>query len=171
MFTAAAVLWAVVALGQNDGVAAAQETSIFKTGVALVKVDTEVTDGTRVLVGFQKDDFRILDNGTEQPILYFSQGEEPPDLILLFDLSGSMIPRLKKLSESAHAALAKLRNGDRVSVMVFGSKSSSSELRKSRQDISSLRELLGPQWHSKPIACSKWRAAQSLPSNSRGHAL
>jgi hypothetical protein len=105
MFTATAVLWAVVALGQNDGVAAAQETSIFKAGGALVKVDTEVTDGTKVLGGFQKDDFRILDNGTEQPILYFSQGEEPLDLILLFDLSGSMTPRLKKLSESAQGAL------------------------------------------------------------------
>jgi Mg-chelatase subunit ChlD len=34
-----------------------------------------------------------------------------------------MIPKLKKLSESAHAALAELRNGDRASVMVFGSKS------------------------------------------------
>ena len=122
MFIATAV-WAVVLLAQGDGVAAAQETPIFKTGVALVKVDAEVTDGTKLLGGFQKNNFRIFDNGIEQPILYFSQGEEPLDLILLFDLSGSMIPRLKKLSESAHMALAELHNGDRVSVMVFGSTS------------------------------------------------
>jgi VWFA-related protein len=120
---AAVALWAVIVFGQRGGVAAAQETSIFKTGVALVKVDAEVTDGAKLLGGFQKDDFRILDNRTEQPILYFSQGEEPLDIILLFDLSGSMIPRLKKLSQSAHSALAELHNGDRVSVMVFGSKS------------------------------------------------
>jgi VWFA-related protein len=123
MFTATA-LWVVVVLSQNEGVAAAEDTPIFKAGVALVKVDAEVTDGgTKLLGGFEKDDFRILDNGTEQPILYFSQGEEPLDIILLFDLSGSMIPRLKKLSQSAHAALAELHNGDRVSVMVFGSTS------------------------------------------------
>jgi VWFA-related protein len=121
MFTAVAAMSAVVVLGQNDS--AAQETPIFKSDVALVKVDAEVTDGTKLLGGFQKDDFRILDNGTERAILYFSQSEEPLDLILLFDLSGSMIPKLKKLSESAHAALAELRNGDRVSVMVLGSKS------------------------------------------------
>src|SRR5689334_12096544 len=90
-FTAAAVLWAVVVFGQNDDLAAAQDTPIFKAGVSLVKVDAEVTDGTKLLGGFQKDDFRILDNETEQSILYFSQGEEPLDIILLFDLSGSMI--------------------------------------------------------------------------------
>jgi VWFA-related protein len=123
MFTAAAALSAVIVLGQDHNVAATQETPIFKSGVALVKVDVEVTDGTKLLGGFQKDDFRILDNGTEQPILYFSQSEEPLDVILLFDLSGSMMSKLKKLSEAAHAALAELRNGDRVSVMVFGSKS------------------------------------------------
>ena len=93
---------------------------MFKADVALVKVDAEVTDGSKLLGGFQKNDFRILDNGTEEPILYFSQGEEPLDLILLFDLSGSMTPKLKKLSESAHTALAELRKGDRVAVMVFG---------------------------------------------------
>jgi hypothetical protein len=80
MFPAAAVLWAVVVLGQYDGRAAAQETPIFKTGIALVKVDAEVTDGAKLLSGFQKDDFRIRDNGTEPPILYFSQGEEPLDI-------------------------------------------------------------------------------------------
>jgi VWFA-related protein len=119
----AASLWTVVAFGQSDNVTPAHDTPVYKTGVALVKVDAEVTDGARLLSGFEKDDFRILDNETQQPILYFSQGEEPLDIILLFDLSGSMISRLKKLSQSAHAALAELHNGDRVSVMVFGSKS------------------------------------------------
>src|SRR6516225_6838460 len=97
MFNAAAALLAVVVLG-DDSMAAAQETPILKADVALVKVDLEVTDGTKLLGGFQKDDFRVLDNGTERPILYFSQGEEPLDLILLFDLSGSMISKLKRLS-------------------------------------------------------------------------
>jgi len=123
LFTATVALSALVVLGQDDRVAPPQETPIFRADVKLVKVDAEVTDGTRLLGGFQKDDFRIFDNGTEQSILYFSQGEEPLDLIVLFDMSGSMIPKVKKLSESAHAALAELRSGDRVSVMIFGSRS------------------------------------------------
>jgi hypothetical protein len=106
----AGALWTVVAFCQSNNVTAAQETPVFKTGVALVKVDAEVVDSGKLLSGFEKDDFRILDNETQQPILYFSQGEEPLDIILLFDLSGSMISRLKKLSQSTHAALAELHN-------------------------------------------------------------
>jgi VWFA-related protein len=99
--------------------AMAQESAVFKTGVSLVHVDAEVTDGTRLLSGFHKEDFQILDNGSPQTILYFSQEETPLDLILLFDVSGSMRPKLEKLSSSAHAALKQLRHGDRVAVMIF----------------------------------------------------
>ena len=89
--------------------AAAQDPAVFKSDVALVKVDAEITDGTQLLSGFQKQDFRIFDNGSPQNILYFSQGEVPLDVLLLFDLSGSMIPKLHRLAESAHAALAELK--------------------------------------------------------------
>ena len=105
------------------GLAIAQESTVFKTSVSLVHVDAEVTDGTRLLAGFHKEDFQVFDNGTPQTILYFSHEETPLDLILLFDISGSMIPKLKKLAASAHAALAQLRHGDRVAVMVFNRKS------------------------------------------------
>jgi VWFA-related protein len=101
----------------------AQESATFKTGVSLVHVDAEVTDGTRLLGGFHKEDFQILDNGAAQPILYFSREETPLDLILLFDTSGSMQPKLEKLASSAHAALGQLRKGDRVAVMTFTTKS------------------------------------------------
>jgi VWFA-related protein len=104
--------------------ASAQENTVFKSGVSLVHVDAEVTDGTRLLNGFQKDDFRVLDNGAPQQVLYFSAEETPLDVILLFDISGSMQPKLQKLATSAHAALAQLRKGDRVAVMVFTRKSS-----------------------------------------------
>jgi Ca-activated chloride channel family protein len=92
---------------------------VFKTGVSLVHVDAEVTDGTRLLNGFHKEDFHVFDNKAPQTILYFSQEETPLDLILLFDVSGSMEPKLEKLAASAHAALAELRQGDRVAVMTF----------------------------------------------------
>jgi VWFA-related protein len=97
----------------------AQEGTVFKTGVSLVHVDAEVTDGTRLLTGFHKEDFQVSDNGSPQKILYFSAEETPLDVILLFDISGSMQPKLEKLATSAHAALAQLRKGDRAAVMVF----------------------------------------------------
>lgn len=105
------------------GVVLAQDHGVFKTGVSLVHVDAEVTDGMRLLTGFHKEDFRVLDNGAPQTILFLSQEETPLDLILLFDTSGSMNPKLEKLALSAHAALAQLSQGDRVAVMVFSNRS------------------------------------------------
>jgi len=105
------------------GLAVAQDHGVFKTGVSLVHVDAEVTDGMRLLTGFHKEDFRVLDNGTPQTILFLSQEETPLDLILLFDISGSMNPKLEKIASSAHAALAQLSQDDRVAVMVFSSRS------------------------------------------------
>ena len=97
----------------------AQEPPAFRTGVSLVHVDAEVTDGTGPLSGFHKEDFLITDNRVPQHILYFSQDVEPLDLILLFDISGSMRPKIEKVASSSRKALAELRAGDRVAVMTF----------------------------------------------------
>src|ERR1035437_3188488 len=89
----------------SSGIALAQESTVFKTAVSLVHVDAEVTDGTRLLSWFHKEDFRVFDNGAVQTLLYFSQEETPLDLILLFDISGSMNPKLERIASSAHAAM------------------------------------------------------------------
>ena len=104
--------------------ALAQEPPTFQTSVALVHVDAEVTaaDG-RILAGFTKDDFRVFDDGKEQPIIHFSAGEDPLDLILLFDISGSMRPKVQEVAAAAREGVQELRPGDRVSVMVFNSRS------------------------------------------------
>lgn len=114
-------LW--LRLAVIGSLAMAQDRGVFKTGVSLVHVDAEVTDGMRMLTGFHKEDFRVFDNKSPQTILYLTQEETPLDLILLFDISGSMNPKLEKLAVSAHAALAQLSRGDRVAVMVFSTKS------------------------------------------------
>ena len=87
--------------------------------MSLVHVDAEVTDGAGPLSGFHKEDFLITDNRVPQHILYFSQDVEPLDLILLFDISGSMRPKIEKVASSSRKALAELRAGDRVAVMTF----------------------------------------------------
>ena len=72
-----------------------------------------------VLAGLHKEDFLITDNRVPQHVLYFSQDVEPLDLILLFDISGSMRPKLEKVAASSRRALAELSPGDRVAVMTF----------------------------------------------------
>ncbi|HTB10772.1 MAG TPA: VWA domain-containing protein [Bryobacteraceae bacterium] len=116
------ITWSL-GLAALAGLAIAQEHGVFKTGVSLVHVDAEVTDGMRLLTGFHKEDFKVFDNKQQQTILYLTQEETPLDLILLFDISGSMDPKLEKLARSAHVALAQLSPGDRVAVMVFSTDS------------------------------------------------
>jgi VWFA-related protein len=104
-------------------VLAAQTTPTFRAEVVLVHVDAEVVEDGRFLSGFGKDDFRILDEGKPQPVLHFSAGDQALDLILLFDISGSMRAVVVAVSAAAHQALKELRTGDRVCVMVFNSQS------------------------------------------------
>src|SRR4051812_9626263 len=93
--------------------AVAQEPPLFRANVALVHVDAEVTaaDG-RLLTGFQKEDFRVFDERKEQPIVNFSAGEEPLDLIILFDVSGSMRPKVQEVAAAARQGVQELRAGD-----------------------------------------------------------
>jgi VWFA-related protein len=96
---------------------------VFRTGVSLVRVDTQVASGGEIVEGLQKQDFVIEDNGRPQPVLYSSQEEQALDLMLLLDISSSMQPVVRRVAASAHAALAELRPGDRVAVGDFNTRS------------------------------------------------
>ena len=102
----------------------AQKDVTFRAGVSLVHVDAEVTsaDG-RLVTGLTRADFRVLDEGKPQTIVTFSAEEQPLDLILLFDVSGSMRAVVPQVASAARQGLQELRPGDRVSVMVFNSHS------------------------------------------------
>ena len=101
----------------------AQDTPEFRTGVSLVHVDIEVTDGSGPLAGLHKEVFMVTDNRVPQHVLYFSQDVQPLDLILLFDVSGSMLANVEKIAASSRLALNELHTGDRVAVMTFNSRS------------------------------------------------
>ena len=92
---------------------------MFKTGVADVRVDVQVTQGKDLVPGLTKDDFIVSDEGQPQPIVSFEHGDEPVNLLLLFDISESMQPYIEQIAESAREALDHLRPADRVAIMVF----------------------------------------------------
>ncbi len=103
---------------------AAPPAATFRTQVFLVRVDAsvETADG-RTVDGLTRDDFRVYENGKLQPVSQFSAGDEPLDLILLFDVSGSMRPAVAQVAAAARDAFRELQPGDRVSVMVFNTES------------------------------------------------
>jgi VWFA-related protein len=98
------------------------QDSVFRAGVSLVHVDAEVLgqDG-RILTGFHQEDFRVFDERKQQPILQFAAEEQPLDLILLFDISGSMRAVVQEVADAARQGLRQLQPGDRVCVMAFNS--------------------------------------------------
>ncbi len=102
----------------------AQNRATFQIGVSLVHVDAEVTaaDGS-IIDHLTKEDFRVFDEGKPQKITQFSEGEEPLDLILLFDVSGSMRPKVAEVAAAARQGIRELRPGDRVCVMTFNTRS------------------------------------------------
>jgi VWFA-related protein len=78
---------AVTASGQQQD----DQVFRFKTGIELINVTATVTDGSgRFVSGLQKEDFRIFEDGQEQPITHFNSERVPVSLGLVVDTSGSM---------------------------------------------------------------------------------
>jgi len=95
------------------------EPVTFQTGVANVRVDAQVFQGTRAVAGLTKSDFLIYDNNAAQAVSYFEQEREPVSLLLVLDVSGSMTHYLEQVAATSITALRSLRQGDKVGVLVF----------------------------------------------------
>lgn len=69
---------------------------------SLVLVPTQVTDviGTPI-TDLHKGDFKIFEDGVEQPITNFAQDDAPLSIGILFDISGSMRNKIHKSTEAA----------------------------------------------------------------------
>jgi Ca-activated chloride channel family protein len=69
---------------------------------ALVLVPAQVTNilGTPV-TDLRRDNFKVFEDGVEQPITNFSMEDAPLSIGLLFDISGSMRNKIKKATEAA----------------------------------------------------------------------
>jgi VWFA-related protein len=71
---------------------------------ALVLVPAQVTNVLGAPVtDLHKEDFRVFEDGVEQPITNFSREDAPLSIGLLFDISGSMRNKIKKATEAAAA--------------------------------------------------------------------
>jgi Ca-activated chloride channel homolog len=108
-----------IVAGCTLGLAQQSDPPLFKAGVADVRVDTQVLQKDRIIDSLTREDFLVFDNGQPRPLLAFGREREPLTLLLLLDLSGSMSKFLEQLTTSTNAALAQLRSGDSVGVMVF----------------------------------------------------
>ncbi len=116
-----AVLFSGLAPGQNQEASkeAASEPS-FRSSTNLVVIPASVTDGSnRFVLGLQKEDFQLLDDGVEQTISHFSGEDAPLSIGLVFDESGSMDDKLRTSRDAAVRFLETLNAGDEAFLVEF----------------------------------------------------
>ncbi len=105
------------------GVAASAQsgqTPVFGARQEVVRLDVLVTDRGRPVLDLKASDFTVLDNGVVQHVDYISFDELALNVVLNFDVSGSMTgPRLDDLRSAGRAVLDQLRAGDRAAVVSF----------------------------------------------------
>lgn len=97
------------------------QNSVFRTTAPYVPVYATVIgpDG-RLVTDLGRDDFAILDDGRRRVLDLFDNGPQPIHIILMLDMSGSMLGNLPVLRRAAEQFFERLRPGDQVRVGGFG---------------------------------------------------
>jgi len=96
------------------------EGDVVRVDTTLVTVPVSVTDRQgRFVPNLRREDFSVLENGTEQSIAYFETAEKPFTVALLLDTSPSTQFHLSEIKEAAIAFAKQLRPQDRVLIISF----------------------------------------------------
>jgi VWFA-related protein len=108
--------WGGAASGQEP-----ESGTTFRSGVDLVALAVTVQshDGSFVR-DLNATDFRVYENGVEQPISTFGAGDVPVDLVLMIDTSASMAGKLPAAQHAAGVLVNSLGPRDRAAVLSFG---------------------------------------------------
>jgi Ca-activated chloride channel family protein len=76
----------------------------------------------RLVEGLTREDFRLFEDGKEQPIQEFSGEDKPITLALLIDTSGSMQEQMKEVQKAANGFVDTLKSEDKALVIAFDDK-------------------------------------------------
>jgi len=107
----------------DKAVATPPSTATFKVDVDLVLVEVGVHDEHGRAVGnLKQENFRVFEDGAEQPIRAFSHEELPLAVALVVDNSSSIAAALEELRAGALDTLALLKPVDQVAIFSFGEK-------------------------------------------------
>jgi len=97
-----------------------QDDQVIRVSVDMVSLPVVVTtrDGKRI-TDLKKEDFQVFENGTRQEIAGFAATDEPINVALMLDTSGSTEERLAKIQNSAISFVNQLHPDDEVAVLSF----------------------------------------------------
>jgi len=96
------------------------QQSTIRVNVDRVDVGVIVSDQHGQFVeGLHREDFRILDNGTEQPLTDFADVEQPAQVLLLIEAGPAVYLLESGHVRAAHALLDGLSPDDRIGVVQY----------------------------------------------------
>jgi Ca-activated chloride channel family protein len=101
--------------------AAAFQQPTFRGSTEVVPVFVTVTDGDgRLVTTLAREQFELRDEGKPQPITLFDNTPRPIQLIVMLDVSGSMLGNLPLLRAASDQLFARLGEQDAARVGSFG---------------------------------------------------
>lgn len=107
--------------GQDAGVA--QGDMRLRVDTTLVQIPVAVTDSlNRFVLGLQKQDFHLIEDGVEQDIAHFSGDDAPFSVGLVFDESGSMDFKMRNSMAAVSQFLKTMTPQDEAFLVEFGDK-------------------------------------------------
>ena len=111
-----------VSLAQTTGTAASQEAPVatFRAHTDLVLIPVTVTDKlNRFVLGLQKPEFHLSEDGVEQNLAFFSGEDAPLSVGVVFDESGSMSYKIRTSRDAAAQLLSALDKEDEAFLVEF----------------------------------------------------
>ena len=103
--------------------AARPQNPTFSSKVEAVRLDVLVTQDGKPVQGLGAADFEILDNGVRQTVDIASFEQMPLNVVLTFDLSGSIVAeRLGNLREASHVVVDGLKKDDQAALVMFNTR-------------------------------------------------
>jgi VWFA-related protein len=106
------------------GIAQARQSTgqAYRVETALVSVPVVVSDERgRFVPGLKAEDFKLYQDGIEQPVSLFITSDRPINIALMLDTSKSTVAVLGRIKKAAAGFLSQLRPQDKAIVISFDS--------------------------------------------------
>jgi len=98
----------------------AQQAPQLRSTTELVKLDTSVLDQNgKFVAGLTAHDFRVLDNGAEQPVAFFAPVQEPAQILVMLETSPAVYLIQNEHIAAADALLDGLATNDQVALVTY----------------------------------------------------
>lgn len=99
---------------------ASVQTPPLRSATDLVKLDTSVLDQSgKFVAGLTVRDFRVLDNGIEQPVVFFSPVQTPAQILVMLETSPAVYLIQNEHIASAYALVDALAPDDQVALATY----------------------------------------------------